>query len=368
MKKILAGLTGMLTGVLLTGLLLAFGVNANAGVMVIAPDNEGALTQVVIHFTSGPLTRFQETYVDLLSSFSPDSEKVVVCRDAREWERFLEFYATFNNGAAPDEHYRPVLTNKEITPWARDRYQLAKLFGDRVLMAPLPETISSEYRENEFAVPELLVDAFSLKLHRPSFRFDGGDFTASRTVLYAGAGLLRKNNSNRYGVAAELRRELEILTGMKVVLLGEQGTMPEHHIGMFITPLDDQTVMVADPFLARMISDELPADSDFSDTRLASFQNLARCLQREGLRAISLPLVPLTDRTSYITYNNVLMEERDGERIVYLPVYGLLELDTAAREIYEREGFTVQPVRVGKIFRLGGSVRCLVNVLARESE
>ena len=77
------------------------------------------------------------------------------------------------------------------------------------------------------------------------------------------------------------------------------------------------------------------------------------------------PLVPLRDGISYVTYQNVVMEERDGRRVVYLPQYGCAALDAAGRAAYEREGFRVVPVPAADVFRLGGSLRCLVNVLER---
>jgi hypothetical protein len=45
--------------------------------------------------------------------------------------------------------------------------------------------------------------------------------------------------------------------------------------------------------------------------------------------------------------------------------YALPALDTAARTFYETQGFEVRPIDVSSIYRLNGSLGCLVNVIAR---
>ena len=68
---------------------------------------------------------------------------------------------------------------------------------------------------------------------------------------------------------------------------------------------------------------------------------------------------------SYVTYTNALFDRRGAQRIVYLPTYALPALDAAAQHVYEAQGFEVHPIDVSPIYRLNGSLGCLVNVLAR---
>src|SRR5690606_25258427 len=42
-----------------------------------------------------------------------------------------------------------------------------------------------------------------------------------------------------------------------------------------------------------------------------------------------------------LTYNNVLVEDRDGERTVYLPQYGFEALDRAGREAWQALDYAV---------------------------
>jgi len=48
-----------------------------------------------------------------------------------------------------------------------------------------------------------------------------------------------------------------------------------------------------------------------------------------------------------------------------MPSYGVPELDSAAAKAYRSQGFDVKPVPVASVFRLCGTIGCLVNVLGR---
>jgi hypothetical protein len=66
-----------------------------------------------------------------------------------------------------------------------------------------------------------------------------------------------------------------------------------------------------------------------------------------------------------ITYNNILIDERDGREIVYMPVYNVPPLDETAAAIYRGLGFEVHTVDVSQVYDLGGALRCMVNVTQR---
>ena len=48
-----------------------------------------------------------------------------------------------------------------------------------------------------------------------------------------------------------------------------------------------------------------------------------------------------------------------------MPVYNYPILDNYIRKIYESLGYEVKPINVSEIYKYGGSVRCLINVLKR---
>lgn len=67
-----------------------------------------------------------------------------------------------------------------------------------------------------------------------------------------------------------------------------------------------------------------------------------------------------------LTYNNVLLEQRQGGNRVYLPQYGLLGLDLAAENHWQQAGFDVVKVSGFTTSALyGGALRCSVKVLQR---
>jgi hypothetical protein len=60
-----------------------------------------------------------------------------------------------------------------------------------------------------------------------------------------------------------------------------------------------------------------------------------------------------------------MLERRGSEKRVYMPVYGIPALDRAAGEVFETQGWRVIPVRVAKLYRYTGSLRCQVGIIKR---
>ncbi len=99
---------------------------------------------------------------------------------------------------------------------------------------------------------------------------------------------------------------------------------------------------------------------------LARFAFVARELTRRGFEVTRVPLVPLADGVTYVTYNNAVLEQRaDGHLHAYVPQFGLEALDAAGRAAYEAQGVIVHGIDVRRIYPHNGTVRCLVNVLQR---
>jgi hypothetical protein len=63
------------------------------------------------------------------------------------------------------------------------------------------------------------------------------------------------------------------------------------------------------------------------------------------------------------------MEQRGGQRRVYLPLYrGVERLNDAARAVWERLGYEVRPVDCTSVYGHFGCLHCLVNVLTRSAD
>ena len=93
---------------------------------------------------------------------------------------------------------------------------------------------------------------------------------------------------------------------------------------------------------------------------------MAAQLAERGFAVTRIPVVVLPGAGSYVTYTNALFDVEGGHRVVYMPTYALPALDAAGQKFWEAQGFEVKPIDVSPIYRLNGSLGCLVNVLARK--
>ena len=106
--------------------------------------------------------------------------------------------------------------------------------------------------------------------------------------------------------------------------------------------------------------------ADFTDATIARFEAVADQCQAAGYRVVRILTVPGRDGRTYLTYLNAILDDRDGRRIVYMPVFSQAEaLNLATHEIWSNIGYEVRPVNCDACHPHFGSLRCLVNVLRR---
>jgi hypothetical protein len=218
----------------------------------------------------------------------------------------------------------------------------------------------------------------SVSARRSALYFDGGDFLTDTENVFAIPRVLQRNLQHTVGSRDEL---LEILSGQfhrRVVLLDES---PDHHAGMFMASVGHRTVLVGDPSLGKQFlpldlapdaaetsteSAGLGFEPDFSQQTQHLFDAVASQCSTLGYRVIRIPTVPGCDGRSYLTYVNVLLDQRAGRQIVYLPYYrGAGRLNAAGRAVWEGLGYEVRVVDCTTVFRHFGCLHCLVNVLSR---
>jgi len=340
-------------------------------------DADGALAELLVHYTPEAAGYVLPCYADFFRALPPEVRVRVACPDREAFAGFLK--AMKKSGVPAPERFRPLVMGAPITPWAKDRFvvQASATKGAPavILVPPRPEE-TSRARRNDWWVSWYLGRRYAGRytVRRARMLFDGGDLAASEDVVFADANLLAKNVGALFRSREEFIAYLAAETGKRVVLLGEApGDVPEHHIGMYLAPLGRKTVAVGDAGLAAKLLREAGREglltelgADLSPERVARFANPARLLEEQGFRVVRLPLLPLSTPKVFVTYTNLVMERREGRGIVYLPVYGIDVLDAAARSTFEAEGFEVRPVDVSAVYACRGSLRCLVNVLARQ--
>lgn len=333
-------------------------------------DNEGSLQELVMHFDPGIEGDAAPTYRDLLRALAPTVRIRVAVAERAHFRRFVELLHRW--GIPNTERFRRVVTGRTITTWSRDRYSLLRQGDRRIMLVPPRPVDGHAARQNDWLVPFAVARAAGpdVTVRRADLIFEGGDLTATRRHVFATPLLLARNVGGTLGDPARLVRWLRKNTGREPVLLGrDPSEVPGHHIGMFVTPLVDRTVLVGDVeaglrLLPPGIRLSLPVDR--SPETLRKFQSIAARLIDKGFSVRPVPLVPLSDGLTYVTYNNALLERRsDGRLHAYVPQFGIPALDRAGLAAYATQGFVTHPIDVSRIYRHNGTVRCLVNVLRR---
>lgn len=364
MKKILQIVGGVVLGILAAFTFLhieeirRMGPSAPRG--TILSETSGAMTRIVIQFSSMAPEELLSPFHDFLTQIAEDVSVDVACRDQAE---FLQFNARLSQWGVPHpERFRCVEVGLPITIWSKDRFVVVDGADGKTLLIPESPHEGDMLRQNDYQVASKLAAAAGWKVRRLPLMFDGGDVYATAGILFANHAMVEKNVPARFGTQEELKKFLEREMGKKVVIFRE-GT-PTHHIGMFITPLSDTTIVAGDPALATGLID-FP-DADFSEGTVKKFHEAIAQLEELGFTVIRTPLIPTKKEKVYVTYNNSIIEERGSKKIVYLPAYGIGTLDSLAAGVWKQAGFEVRPIRVKSVHHLGGTIHCMVNVLDRK--
>lgn len=379
------------------GLLLAVGVIAAASrdassegappaPGALLPEADGRLTAVAMHWTPEMDAATADTYADFLRALPADvAVSLVIGRDPDPAVRakLEERLRAIDPSGGLARRVTRVEVEGPITTWSKDRALVAapRAPGEPAwLIAPLEPRREWAKRHHDWSTVPALAAASGGRYAAQvaPFDFDAGDFVVdARGHVIVDSNLVEKNR--RHGVTSKeaLRGALGAWLRAPVLVLGDEpGDTPRHHLAMYLTPLDDGVMLVGDPRAAEAVvgpgfapgeasvESDRPLRADFSPATVARFDRAARELAARGYRVERIPNVPFDDKT-YLSYTNAVFEVRDGEKIVYLPVYDVPALDRLATQTYARLGWTVRPIRVRKVYAHHGTIGCLVNVLAR---
>ena len=335
---------------------------------LVAEDASAPLRRIAIHYAPAADPVALGVWRQLFAALPARVDVEVEVGDAGDFDRLIG--ALRAAGVGNLERLHAVVVGTPITTWSRDRY--AATIDDRgagAIVAPPRTEARFADRAGDARSPFAISEAL---YHRPpstaDIVFEGGDLAATPRWIFADANLVARNvgrgAADRPTIEAELHRRF----AQDIVWLGDRvGDVPRHHVMMYAVPLDDRTVAVGDvrAGVARL-GDSAHVLPDDVDVQAPRFDRAAAQLAARGFRVLRVPAVVLAGGGSFITYTNALFDRRDdGTRVVYLPTYGQPALDAAGRAFYLAQGFAVVPIDVSAIYRLNGSLGCLVNVLAR---
>ena len=334
-------------------------------------DCDGAIRELVIHYASEAAEIVAPTYRDFLRQLPAEVTVQVVCPDKRA-------FVDLCKRVGPTEcKLSAVTVDHPITCWSRDRWlALGEGPPTCTLLRPRGEMGADVWpaREGDQRVADDLAAALGgVTAVRSELLFDGGDFVADDETVFVTPDVLLRNLQRTVATREELIERLTAVLGRDVVLLRDA---PDHHAGMYMMAVGDRTVLLGDPAAAEKILAESPDDDlaslclpkgpDFSAATIARFDAVAEQCRRVGYRVVRVPIVPGRDGRTYMTYLNVILEERDATRIVYMPVFSRVEpLNLAAEQVWSRLGYEVRRIDCDACYVHFGSLRCLVNVLRR---
>lgn len=324
-------------------------------------EDAGRIQAVAIQYTQESAPDCRPALAAFFRQASPDIEVIAMCGNSADAADFAGWVraAAFANS----RRFHTVIVGASITGWCKDRFLVTKT-SPISLVCPTADAVTFPGRANDALVAPALQHAYPARFHAVEvpLHFDSGDILATGSSVIVNDELASKNGGRPTAVGG-----LEKLFGRRIVWLTGS---PPHHIGMFAAALGGKTVLVGDPSLASLANatgaaepDEI-GQADFSPRIQALFDTAAKQLAGAGFRVVRAPEIYLGPKT-YITYTNAVLETDGGKKVVYMPWYGIPNLDESAKRVYEQEGWTVRPIPVQTLYKYRGTIGCLINVLER---
>jgi Porphyromonas-type peptidyl-arginine deiminase len=364
--RMLAGAAaGVLASVLAVMLAAAFASRPVAPRLV-PEDASGHLRRIAIHYVPGMDGRVMPVWRELFGALPDDVEVVVAVSRAADFDRLIARLGA--DGVSRLGRFRRAVVDRPLTTWSRDR--MAALDGG--VLAPPRIQVASGARAGDWDAPFAIArEVYGGEPRIAELVFEGGDLAASRRFLFADGNLIGRNFGRGDATRAHLEAALGRTFRQELVWLGDEpGDVPEHHIMMYMVPLDDRTVIVGDARLGQRLAgaafDALDPEPDF-ELHATRFDRAAAQLMARGFHVVRAPVVVLAGAGSYVTYTNALFDRDARGPVIYLPTYDIPALDRAAAALYESLGVRVVPIDVSTVYRLNGSLGCLVNVMARDA-
>ena len=395
MTSILSRAGGAALGLLLVALLLLRSGHRKAEHGAVRPplaaltgisvaDDAGPLREVLMHYVPELEASFRPAYRDFLLSLAHETRVMFVVR-RQDRARLDAFLGSLDGSGDLARRVRIVEIGRPLGIWSKDRALVLGTgtgtgSGGKIELVIPPRTRPGEgSRPSDWDIVPALAAALpeELEVRQLPIAFDAGDFAITKSRVVFDVNLFARNRARGFRSAEELRERVRTLLGRDVLMLGsEPGDVPRHHMSMYMALLDGGVALVGDPEAgARLVGRDYapgetspesgePLRADFSPATEARFERAAKDLAAAGFHVVRIPTVPFDDKT-YFAYTNGVYETRAGRRVAWVPSFGEPAIDRAARDVYERLGWSVVPVDVRGLYAHHGTIGCVVNVLAR---
>jgi N-dimethylarginine dimethylaminohydrolase len=351
------------------------------GAEEIVGDDGGPIAEIVLQYSAHSEPELGPVYTDLFRRLQPGVRILVCCSTQDCQDQFVSKWGPIAVAAGREVHVANV--NRPLSVWARDR-RIARQQPNGIPAACFVPTAHVNYddeKHNDILLPTLLWSTGLVpRVSVTAFHLEGGNVVSNRRHVFVGGNVIAENK-HRFSSEGHAIEELQRIFHREPLLLkGDAGQIPWCHTDMYITPLSERRVLVASPAAGlgalgersfRLTTDEEDEDPwQCDDTSPGStaqkcFDAVAEEIRDRGYEVVRMPALVNVDEDWMVTYNNVLLEEYGDRRVVYMPVYGIPQLDDLAETLYTELGYEVRRIDVSSIFHLGGAVRCLVNVTQR---
>lgn len=364
---------GVLLGLLLSGAVGLFPLSDTPWMApessLLFADQGGSIKEFVIHYTAGADKVVGPAYREFLKEFDDNVIVHLMVPNRNALDEFKKKILPLGPSI------KPHITGHEMTTWSRDRWVVLQQADKSILLRPRSEMLAGSWAAragDQRIADDLANDIADLKAARSFLYFDGGDFVSDDETVFVSPNVIRRNLQLTVEDRDELKQRLRILFGKKVILLDQA---PQHHAGMFMMPVGNRTVLVSDPSLGKKLAacgteldSAFTAGPDFSSLTQKLYDSVAERCRSAGYKVIRIPSLHGSDDRAYITYVNGILDQRDGKKIAYIPSYkNFPVLNKAAAKIWKRAGYQPVMIDATDTYRLGGTLRCLVNILKRSA-
>jgi hypothetical protein len=348
-------------------------------------DCSGEIEKVVFQYSKHMGSNLIPTLHDFLIQAEEDTSIIIFCQDNEEYN-YLNKLINKIWKLSKKKNIRIVNANKMISIWARDRYQAITSTAlnsvEKKFIIPKMPLDEDEDRVNDSTLPESFIAIFGndFTTSKSAVFFEGGDIASAENFIFAGyPSVMAQELTDYEETALILEREF----GKKLIIVGsEETSVLDCHIDLFMTPIDDKRILLGCHQTGMEILENCPSTSDTSELitdldqalpYIDALDLIGSSLESMGFEIIRIPLlfgmaadVEEEDNPLFVlTYNNLLLEESDKRKTAFVPRYNLPCLDKKAQNIYRNLGYKIKSVNVSGLYKYGGTLRCVSNVVSR---
>ncbi len=373
------------------------------------PDVGTKIKLVVCSATSARKSSLRNTELvnNIVNGLDEDVHVMLLVNDRAAFKQSL------NNGRVT---FVEIPEESDITIWPQDPFVVVNDKENTKLITP-----GLFQRKDDRLMAAQLSTILGVEVIQSELLFEGGNIVCGESEVFIGFDTLFINSRVFETSIEEMEKRFSRLFGRPVVTIGNQ-TQDIGHIDLIVTPLSNHRIAVADSRLGAEITNRTLTQSPDRITRFErncekgffgnaaiealvdldgnsidcpkvvgqtktaitdsqaladSLDKIASQLSQRGYEVVRIPALipnqtPETEEQSgpafpFMSYNNVLTESVANLSIVYLPQYGIAELDAAAIQCWETNGFEVRPIEGFQTSAMhGGALRCCTKVLLRE--